>query len=234
MTPLNMWPFMVYPVNTKPPDAACTILGGCLHIKLSVLLSCKWVSSSEQKGVRTYEREWWRQVLESRNREVSLQGYISAKALSSGSPSTPKDKNGNPLWVWLTRSVLLRLGCTSKLLRSLFNCKLQFSGLGAQAFSISIQLPGDTAVPWKSTWESVQEVRCLTTFWRAQFPLTSVSQPISWVSDYLTIDLLHSVFWAIYTHWLIDIFWGRITGRLIKFFLVACLFLFNLTSKVLF
>jgi hypothetical protein len=38
--PLNVWPSVVHPVSTESLDATRAILGGCLHIKLSALLSC--------------------------------------------------------------------------------------------------------------------------------------------------------------------------------------------------
>lgn len=122
------------------------------------------------------------------------QGSLSAGVrLSQGPwwwlavPWHQKDKNGNPLPVWLSCSVLLKFGCTSEHPRTLFNCRFQFSDLGAQRVRLSIQLPSNAPDPWETTGESIQEARYLLTFWRAQLPLASVSQSIAWVSDYLTI-----------------------------------------------
>lgn len=64
MTPLTVWPSVVHPVSAEPRDATWTLLGGCLHVKLSALLSCQWGSFSEQHSVGTSEMGWQRQVLE--------------------------------------------------------------------------------------------------------------------------------------------------------------------------
>lgn len=200
----------------------------------AVVLSClpcwaaKWVSCSEQKRVGTSERGWQKQVLESRKTGKPL-----CRSASQPRPLVvvavhwaQKDKNSNPLPVRFSCSVLLKLGCTSEHLRTLFNCRFQFSDLGAQRVSMSIQLPVMLQIPGK-WWESQSKRR--GTYWPSDelsFLWPGFPSPYH---GFLTIWVfICNVFGTVYTFWLIDIFWGRISRALINFLLVVCLLLFHL------